>query len=134
MEAHVHVKSYFFAKKIMKYEPQRLTSQPNHGSISSLMHSRPLRRLGGVVWVGFDGVQSNKVNEMKIFRFGRVGDGNRNFKATRCVNRDLLFSRSRRWVMVEERLQSGERSNSHGCQRIRLRISRCHAWWRVEVT
>ena len=44
-------------------------------------------RFRGVVGVGFDGVLADKVNKMKFFCSGRVGDGDTIFVNTACRQR-----------------------------------------------
>ena len=75
---------HIFAKKIMKWEPSQLTVQQNQRPILSLIYSPVVYRLRGVVVREFDDALPGEVDKMKIFRLGRVGDGDANFAKTIC--------------------------------------------------
>ena len=70
---------HILGKKIIKIEPSRLAGHLNHCSIFSPLYFRVVERFGSVMGGEFDGALPD---EVKIFRFGRVDDGNANFAET----------------------------------------------------
>eukprot|EP00956_Cyclotella_meneghiniana_P033766 scaffold98812_cov18-Cyclotella_meneghiniana.AAC.1 len=64
-----------FGKKIVKTDNKTLTNQPEIVAIPPTLSSRVVVCLAVVAEAVFDELQADEVDELVIFVFGRVGDG-----------------------------------------------------------